>query len=80
MAARQERQVERIEIMAGLFSKPKMKMPTPRPPDPPTLPQPENMEEAAEMERRKARGRRGRRQTKVTGELEPVTRRKGLLG
>lgn len=44
-------------------------------------PDPELLEEAREQERKKATGRRGRgRHTVITGELEPETTKKSLLG
>lgn len=65
--------------MAGLFSKPK-KVRAPALPPPPPMPEPELYEEAGELAKKKAVRRRGRRLTRITGELEPITRGKTLLG
>lgn len=60
--------------MAALFSSPKK---VKAPPLPPPLAIPEIDEDEV---RKSVRSRRGRRYTKVTGELEPSTKKKVLLG
>jgi len=60
--------------MGGLFSKPEI-------PEPPSLPPPIAIPEIDEEEVKKGvRRRKGRLLTKVTGELEPETKKKALLG
>ena len=63
--------------MSGLFRTPKpIQMPVPKP-----TPEPEVVsEEAKEAEAKKAGKRKGRPETIITGELEPVTTKKTLLG
>jgi hypothetical protein len=62
--------------MGGLFSSPSP--PTPAVPPPP--PVPEVDEEAKRRAQLRARRRSGRSETIVTGELEPITTKKRLLG
>jgi hypothetical protein len=59
--------------MGGLFGKPKV---VSAPPVPPPAPIPEIDMEAP----RRTKRTRGRRETIITGELEPVTTKKTLLG
>ena len=63
--------------MSGLFRTPKpIQMPIP-----PITPEPEVIsEEAKEAEAKKVGKRKGRPETIITGELEPVTTKKTLLG
>ena len=66
--------------MGGLFSKPDVVKPA-LPAAEPAIPlPPEVIEEAGDEERRRARRRSGRRKTVITGELEPETDKKALLG
>jgi hypothetical protein len=95
MAERQERPLDRSLNMGGLVipalvaggtaaavsasSKPKSVKPPPLPPPTP-VPEPELYEEAGELEKKKVSRRKGRAKTIITGELEPETRGKTLLG
>lgn len=49
-------------------------------PEPPPTPEPEFYEEAEEGEKKKVIRRRGRARTIITGDLEPETTKKTLLG
>ena len=63
--------------MGGLFGRPKpIQMPIPKPALEPEV----VSEEAKEAEAKKIGKRKGRPETIITGELEPVTTKKTLLG
>lgn len=67
------------KMQETLFPTPKLPAPPPLPP-PPAISETRTIEEAREFERRQAARRRRRHRTIITGELEPVTTKKTLLG
>ncbi len=67
--------LSRTKLMGGIFSSPKTQKPPPLPEEevlPTTMP-----DDPSVGKRRK---HRGRSETRITGELEPVTTKKTLLG